>query len=311
MRPITGTWFDFRHPNSHDGDYWNQQTAAFTAAQWEAKVEEMCDAGVEILCLLSVAIGGKSLYPSRLMPERWPLACEDPIEAVLRAADRRGAQVYLGVGFFQENTGETNPDQTDALLRRAVPRELNERYGHHPSFHGWYLPVEAMIVGHFPDHFVAYASSFAADLKSLSPRRPVMIAPYGTRTVIPDDRFVAQLQALGVDYVAYQDEVGVEKTRVDELDAIWSRVRLAHDRAGIPLWADVEIFRFEGPVYQSALLPAPMERIAEQLAIAGRYVDKILCYQYLGLMDHPESQAHAGHPDAVRLYREYLGRYTR
>ncbi|MBE3597503.1 MAG: hypothetical protein IMX02_01395 [Limnochordaceae bacterium] len=99
--------------------------------------------------------------------------------------------------------------------------------------------------------------------------------------------------------------MGVEKTRVDELDAIWARLRRLHDRARLPLWADVELFRFEGPVYRSPLVPAPWERILAQLTAASRYVDRILAYQYLGLMNPPDSPATAGHPSSVALYRAY------
>lgn len=305
--PIEGSWFDFRHPNPYDGNYWNMQTAAFTGEQWQAKIREMAGIGMKTLVLMSVAHQGMALYPSRVIPRRWrPFNCEDPIEAVLQAADREDARVFIGLGFFEADTGRFDTRDPVALrYSRDVPVELWERYGHHTSFGGWYLPVEAPIRSHFPDGYLRYTQAMASRLRQIAPGKPILIAPYGTRTVMPDARFVSQLRALEVDHVAYQDEVGVEKTRLDELDGIWSRVRQAHDRAGIPLWADVELFRFEGPVYRSPLVPAPLARIEAQLAAASRYVEKILGYQYLGLMNAPDSLAPAGHPSSVDLYRAY------
>ena len=83
-------------------------------------------------------------------------------------------------------------------------------------------------------------------------------------------------------------------------------MRIAHDKAGrSELWADIELFDFEGLVYKSALIPAPFERIQKQIENVAPYVDKILGYQYLGLMNPPESNAFAGHENSIALYEEY------
>src|SRR5690606_40438609 len=46
------------------------------------------------------------------------------------------------------------------------------------------------------------------------------------------------------------------------------------------LWADVEVFEFEGDVYRSALLPAAPERVLAQLEAVSEFVEKIFIYQY-------------------------------
>jgi len=304
MKPITGSWFDFRHPSSHDGDHWNAQTAKFTASQWGAKIQEMTGLGMDTLVLMSVAVGGKALYGSKTMKNRLELACPDPLEAVLSSADETGAKVYLGVGFFQENTGDVRAEGDIQRLNREVPLELAERYGRHPSFYGWYLPVEEGIKGHYSEAYLEYANTLSRHCQAAA-RKKVLIAPYGTRHVIPDAKFVGQLKSLETDYIAYQDEIGVEKTRVEELDQIYANLKKVHDEAGVPLWADMEVFRFEGKVYDSALLPAPFERVQRQLGILSGYCEKILCYQSLGLMNPPDSRALAGHPSSVKLYGDY------
>lgn len=305
-RPIiTGSWLDFHHPNFREGDYWNETTRRFTAQDWDGKVAEMAGLGMDTLVLLSVALRGAAFYPSRHFERRWDLVCVDPIEALLAAANRHGMKVYIGVGYFAHNTGDHEGDAKDRHLRAVIPQELVERYGHHPSFHGWYLPVEAGIQGHFPDAFMQYASELAGHCRAADSTKPILIAPYGTRTVVPDAYFVAQLRALDVDYVAYQCEVGVRKTRVEELDEIFARLRQVHEQAGVPLWADVEIFTFEGETYRSPLLPAPFERVQKQLEAIAPYVEKLLCYQYLGMMNPPNSSVFAGHPSSGELYTKY------
>ena len=114
------------------------------------------------------------------------------------------------------------------------------------------------------------------------------------------------LEALDVDFIAYQDEVGVKKTKVHRTEKIFERLKKAHDKAGrAQLWADIELFDFEGMVYKSALVPAKFERIEKQLINAAPYCDKILSYQYLGIMNLKNSPSFAGHPDSAKLYEDY------
>jgi hypothetical protein len=134
-----------------------------------------------------------------------------------------------------------------------------------------------------------------------------MIAPYGTRTAKPDDEYVRQLDSMDIDIVAYQDEVGVRKSKVTETAAFYEGLRRAHDRAHkAKIWADVEIFEFEGAVYESALIPATFDRVRRQLAAVSPYVETILVYQYLGMMNKSGSAAPAGSPRSIDLYSNYV-----
>lgn len=54
-----------------------------------------------------------------------------------------------------------------------------------------------------------------------------------------------------------------------------------------------------------------MERIKVQLDAIAPYVDEIVCYQYLGLMDRPNSATPAGPPAAQQLYNDYLAYLTK
>ena len=65
------------------------------------------------------------------------------------------------------------------------------------------------------------------------------------------------------------------------------------------------MFDFEGMVYKSALIPASFERIKKQIENVAPYADKILGYQYLGLMNPEKSQAFAGNEDSKVLFEKY------
>lgn len=310
---LQGSWMDFQHQNPHDGDYWNATTRTFTAEQWRGKIGEMAALGLEYTVLMSSALDDGAFYPSAFMP-RHDLACVDPIAAVLEAAERHDLKVFVSAGFYGHTTEETSEADDYTAWHQRLADELAHRYGAYRAFYGWYVPNEAEVQGWFSAGFMRFMGEFIPYLKSLAPEKRVLIAPYGTRNVAEDDKYTAQLRDLarfGVDFIAYQDEVGVRKTQVEELDGIYSRLRRLHDRAAAEgcaapaLWADTEIFEFEGATYASALIPAALERIQQQLAALAPYVDVMLCYQTHGLMNPPDSPQFCGQPDTARLWKEY------
>jgi len=147
---------------------------------------------------------------------------------------------------------------------------------------------------------------YSAFARTLKPGMKTMIAPYGTNMLVADDAYVKQLETMDVDIVAYQDEIGVRKSLTTQTGAYYEALRKAHDKAGrSALWADMEIFEFEGTVYESALIPAAIKRIEKQLTAISDYVDEVLVYQYLGMMNQPSTIAYCGHPDSIHFYEAY------
>ena len=149
-------------------------------------------------------------------------------------------------------------------------------------------------------------NEYTAFGKSINPKHQVLIAPYGTNRVKADDTYVRQLEEMKCDVIAYQDEIGVRKSRPEETYAFYEALRKAHDKAGTSkLWADMEVFEFEGDVYTSALYPAAMERIERQIKSISPFVDEILIYQYQGMFNKPGTTAFCGHPGSIQLYNDY------
>lgn len=138
---------------------------------------------------------------------------------------------------------------------------------------------------------------------SIDPKLKMLIAPYGTNKIVADDRFVAQLRELKCDIIAYQDEVGVEKSTPKQTAEYFKALKAAHDKAGKSrLWADVETFAFEGAQYRSALVPADPDRLKAQLESVSPFVDEIIIYIYQCMMESPDAKATFGQRDAVKLY---------
>jgi hypothetical protein len=306
VKPISGSWFEFQHHATVEGVDWNPACARFTGAQWEAKIAEMAEVGIKTLVLMDTALYYRSFYKTPIFPQ-WQLACPDPLETVLSAADRYGVRFFIGNGFFGDwEDPKIISDPLASKRRLQAIEELATLYGHHASFYGWYWPNEAFIDTYYSDEFIRYVNTCSALARKLMPRARILIAPYGTRVARPDDRYVKQLESMDVDIVAYQDEVGVRKSRVDETSAFYEALRRAHDKVSrVAIWADMEIFEFEAEVYKSALVPASFQRVLQQMEAVSPWVDQILAYQYLGLMNKPGSQSFAGKPESIDLYTKY------
>ncbi|MBQ0108777.1 MAG: DUF4434 domain-containing protein [Clostridiales bacterium] len=311
LKPIRGTWFEFSHHNRPEGKYWNPICAHFSEEQWETKVEEIASLGMKYIVLLCSALVYEEKAVAYFKTDIYPLAdtpAKDPIGALLRAADRYGIKVFMSCGFYGlwNHTDEnmTSPE-VQARAFKAM-EQLYAAYGHHESFYGWYLPDELGIYPYFTDPFIKYTNEYTAFGKSLDKNLKMLIAPYGTNHLIADDKYVAQLESLDCDIIAYQDEVGVRKSVPEETGAYYEALRKAHDKASrAALWADMEVFEFEGNVYKSALLPAEFSRIEKQIASISPYVDEILIYEYQGMFNKPGTTAFCGHPDSIKLYNDY------
>ena len=307
VKPIRGSWIsvwwdDRRH------SYWNEPCRQFTAAQWQQSVRDAAQLGMKYLVLLAVAKGGKAFYDSALLP-KLQMTCADPIEAMLAAADRCGVRFFISSDWYGEWDARVLADPERVNKRLQMMGEVAQRYGHHRSFYGWYWPNEACLSPYFTEEFVTYVNTSSREARRLTPKARTLTAPYGTSRAVCDDTFVRQLEKLDVDIIAYQDEVGCMRMGPDESARAFATLRRAHER--VPqraLWADVEVFAWEGKPNEqnSPLIPAPWERIQRQLEAVSPFVDEVLIYQFQGLMNRPGSSAFAGHPKSTDLYNDYV-----
>ena len=314
IKPIAGSWFEFQHPGGKEGVYWDDDLRHFTAGQWREKIREISEIGMEYLVLMNVAAHGKAFYNTDLAP-KFEMECDDPIEAVLSAADEFGIKFFISNDFWGEDLDAykmmTNKDL--GKKRNKSMEELYAKYGFHKSFYGWYFPNESWLEPYFGDFVISYVNECAAVAKSLDVNSVNLIAPYNIKKAKCDDYFVKQLEQLNIEIVAYQDGVGVGVTKLSDVAHYYELLSKAHKKAGRSrIWADMELFFFEQTSHGS-LIPADFSsRILLQMEAISPFVEKILVYQYLGLMNKPHSKAHAGLRDeSVRLYNQYIDWYNK
>lgn len=314
IKPISGSWFEFQHPGGKEGVYWDGDLRKFTAAQWREKICEISETGMEYLVLMNVAAHGKAFYDTELAP-KFIMGCDDPLEVVLSAADEFGVKFFVSNDFWGSDLDavKTMTDKALAKIRNKSMEEIYEKYGHHKSFYGWYFPNESWLDPYFGDFVIPYVNECAQVAKSLNANCVNLIAPYNIRKEKCDDTFVKQLEQLNVEIVAYQDGVGVGVTRIEDSARYYEHLAQAHQKAGRSrIWADMELFYFEQTTHGSLISADFDTRIIHQMEAISPFVDKILVYQYLGIMNKPHSLAPAGMRDeSVRLYNQYMSWYKK
>ncbi len=309
MKPITGTFFEFDHHNRAEGKYYNDAMWSFTEEQWRAKVRETAEIGMDTLVLMASALYFEAYFPFDEFPYPKHLACPNVMEVLLDEADKTGQRIFLSAGFFGDWVQPDKNTTDKEIINRSLKAMniISEKYGHHSCIEGWYMPDEWETMGHFDDPFIKYINTISAESRRLNPKNKTIIGPYGTRITTPDDTYVKQLESLDLDIIAYQDEVGVQKTLVEQEAAYYEALYKAHEKAGrAKIWADMEVFEFEGKVYQSALLPASWDRVKAQMEAISPFVEKIIIYAYQGMMTKPGGIARCGYPErAEQLYTDY------
>lgn len=231
--------------------------------------------GIKYLMLMETALYYRAFFSTKIFAP-WRLACTDPIEAVLSAADRHGVKFFIGGGFYGDwKSPHIIADPVAARKRLQAIEELTRLYSHHPSFDGWNWPNEASIDRYYSDEFIRYVNTRSRLARRLTPRAKILIAPYGTRVAVADDKNLRQLESLDVDFIAYQDEVGVWKSTPEETPRFYEGLRKVHDPVHrSATWARIWDFRISGSRLQECAASSTFLHVLRQFETVSTWVKR-------------------------------------
>lgn len=320
---IDGTWAGFYHWSETEGRFWNPDLKEMTDDNWRELVRSMHKLDMNIIVMTETfrnqqyvgqhnetveTYQGKAFYDSKLYAERFPIKAENPIEAVLSEADKLGMHVLVGVGMFAWF------DFTEESLKwhKRVASELYEKYGHHPSFYGFYVSEEShgaldnwekdpamkqvrrKEIVHFFDELKRHCSRFAPD-------KPIMLATNSSEVPLAVETYPKLLKNLDIicpfGFARLNDQPGElgGKETADLLQKLC-------DDAGSHLWLDLEVFNFNE---KGALYPKTIEDIEKDLLAFSNF-EKILCYQLPGIFNDPSMSFRIGQESTLKRFTEYL-----
>jgi hypothetical protein len=319
-RTIDGAWVGIAHWSNEEGRYWNATIRKLTEDDWRDQIRGMHNIGMDTVVIQETfrnqeyygrnnisATGYKGLayYPSELFPGRANVTAHDALEAILSEADQLNMNVFLGVGMYAWF------DFSAASLdwHKKVAAELWHRYGHHPSFYGWYVSEETYgslipdegetAKDRYRQEVITFFREFQKFCRQLAPEKPIMLAPNAHGMKLSQDVWPLVLEHLDIVCpFAFHRMPGGDITG-EQSAAIWQSMC---DKAGAHLWMDMEAFLFEG----KALIPRPIAGLLQDLQRFPNF-EKILCYQYPGIFNSPRTRVRPGGHPTVVLYQDYLG----
>lgn len=316
-RTIDGCWVSLVHWSEDESRYFNTALKTLNHEDWIDQIRAMNAVGIKSILIQNVfdsaayagrhsmtadTFDGVAFYPSRLYPKRYPIACEDPIEAIFQAADECEMTVFLGVGLFA--WFDYSPASLEWHYR--VTDELFERYGHHLSLYSWYMSEEMLgsLYAHWegvPEEqytdIAHFFHQYTAYVNKLTPTKPVSMAPNNILFHEYAKEWGEILPHLDI-LIPFAFARDPDNLNIREIQEIC-------DRAETRFWVDMEMFQFP---FDEGLVPKSMEELEAEIRFYDS-VEQIFGYQFTGLMNFPESKHDLGGEPAKQLYRDYLERH--
>ncbi len=249
----------------------NNQAALNSEFSWYLQLKGMRELGMEYVVIQygahfnagTTLVNGKNIKAKGFRYND-TYGCEDVCLAVLDAAEKLGMKVYLGTMHDSDFTNPiANMDSYAPLVDAAfaIIKDIDEMYGDHPAFEGYYLSDETCdawlnLKGGVDAARYVYKNQ-SDYIREIDPEAKIMIAPAiwrsGNAAVGADNLYkMLAPEKEGdrpvVDIVAAQDCLGREATLyvTDEAYAAyetyveeWAK---AVRRAGAEFWHDAEVF---------------------------------------------------------------------
>jgi hypothetical protein len=312
-RQIDGCWVSIAHWSEDEARHFNSDLKKLTHQDWKDQIRAMNSLGIKSVLIQNVfesdkyvgkhpmtadSYKGEAFYPSAIYPRRYPLVSHDPIKAILEAADECGMTVFLGVGLYA--WFDFSPSSLE--WHKRVTQELFDLYGRHKSLYGWYISEE--MFGSLYDewkelpneayrHVVRFFQEYTKFARSLTPTKPVALAPNNIRFhefAKEWGEILSNIDIL-IPFAFARDPLNINIAQIQEIC----------NRAKTRLWVDMEMFLFP---LDNGLVPKSIDELVTEIRSYDA-VEQIFGYQFTGIMNPPQSTHNLGGRPAKELYAAY------
>ncbi len=319
---LTGSFFDICAVNPWNAAYWGDECRFWKEANWRSLIGDMHGIGIDTIILVNTAFWGRPLFAGYEETVGLPLkmGCPDPVGICVNEAERLGLKMYFGIGFRGRvsqvrDYADMKPPWPDIWFEwnTALAKAVFERYGTRPCFAGFYIPYEIDFIDYQIDLYEKWIRQY---LRPAVGRVPLLISP-GSLGDHPNlDELPRQLERIDIQIMAPQDYAGrgwdwkkdpmeFVRKNADGLVRAKEMVR----NIDVQLWCNCEVFdHIASPDGRGYNVAGPFERIKQQMELQAPLAEKLIFFQYQGIMNRHTDLVNIGHPGTDKLYRDY-GQY--
>ncbi len=291
---------------SHHGDWtksdWHELFDYFSALQLSGVVIQWS------------VIDDIAFYPS----SHYSHLLKHPLEIVLELADEHNIDVFVGLAYDTQYWAKVGnePQALEVYFNNFYERsslaasEMLPLVTKYSSFKGWYISEEIDDINwrsaESQQVLFHYLEKLTKHLRTLTPDKRVALSGFSNGALTPDNFqlfWSALLVSADVDTVLFQDGIGVNKLQFDNLHHYLEAMRNAALATGTELQAIIETFTqiagtpIDNQPFQA--IPAPLERILQQVSVAAQYAEKNIAFSI------PEYMTPKGGGKAEQLYKRY------
>ncbi len=291
--PITATFID---EVTYDMPALN-----WSPQQWAQDLDYMLEIGIDTIVLIRGGIEDKTIFPSKTIGTEYAF---DFAGLILEEAAKRKMDVYFGL--YVSNLEWDQGDVLQEIRRnRLFIDEVWSRYGHFPSFKGWYIPQET---SHDVFNITDVISGLSAMCKDKTPDKNVFISPFFRSDVTcPGEGFTPRRHfeewdriftkaGADVDICAFQDGT----VPMSEMQEYFRGVDQLCKKHNIHHWVNAETFERD---VRNLFFPIPFECLKRKLEFHQEYAEKIITFEFSHFLS-PQSIFTSGR-NLSNLYKQY------
>jgi hypothetical protein len=305
LLPITGTFID---EISHDIPHQN-----WSRKDWNEDFMHMKRMGIDTVIMIRGGYRKFITWPSNYLIKNHQCYApgDDLLGMFLDLADHHGMKFYFGL-YDSGKYWDTGDMSHEIDVNRHVIDEVWTKYGHHPSFKGWYISME---ISRKTKGAIESIYTLAKQCKEISNNLPTFISPWidGKKAVMAAQSTITKAEFVSireheqewdeifsgihsvVDAVAFQDG----HIDYDELDTFFDINKTLADRYNMACWTNAESFDRDMPI---KFFPIKFEKLRLKLEAAKRAgYSKAITFEFSHFMS-PQS----AYPQAKHLYNRYI-----
>ncbi|MFA6928831.1 MAG: DUF4434 domain-containing protein [Lentisphaeria bacterium] len=289
--PISGTFLD--------GIACDIPSNNWTDEIWDREFARYQRDGIDTAIIIRVGFKDSAMYKSDVM--KTTLYQEnDLVQRFLDLGKKYHVKIYIGM-FDTEKYWLVNDWQSEVAINIDLIHELQQRYGQHPAFAGWYMSHE----GSMQYHQTKIWKPLCQEIRKLNAQMPIMTSPRYAGSKWSQERpispkvhrqhfeyILAEMEGLINIYAPMDGHVAFK-----ELEGYLQVMAAVTAKYNVEFWSNLETFDRDMPW---RFPPIEWEKMRFKLERAQVYVSKIISFELPHFLS-PDSM----YPSAGTLYQRY------